>query len=430
MLQQVFRPQDEEAAVGLVQAPGPYESEVRHQGAQFRFPFDTAQQVGGRRMVFHHDGGTAELAVVHEDVDVIAIQRIALRGQGRMGDIRAGLAGLPGQEGLGVLQDVRAQAGKVLFQSLALAGLEQLLLGREQQGVQHLGHDGLLQIAFVVVEALFGLAQLAHEAGHALDKGLATPLEGHAQAVVQMFEFFLAQALALDQGVQGQAAAFVHVEMEALVLGHGGHLAQQAAADLLEAVHQSGTLLDEGRGFEAAGQFVQDGIHGGCHALLELLALTGRQGKQARPVGVIEVVDIDQVRRRRPFAGLRAKVGEQGIAAPQIGIAGNIDIIATGPDVQGHVQSLHGARLESVAAARPLRGKGISRLSCQGMRSGSNVACSRDVGRGRILGIITTGFQHTDGQGYPCRPCPEDDGPEQSPFRVPWRPYLPAVHAG
>ena len=46
MLQQVFRPQDEEAAVGLVQAPGPYEGEVRHQGAQFRFPFDTAQQVG------------------------------------------------------------------------------------------------------------------------------------------------------------------------------------------------------------------------------------------------------------------------------------------------------------------------------------------------------------------------------------------------
>ena len=198
-------------------------------------------------------------------------------------------------------------------------------MSREQQGVQHLGHDGLFQIAFVVVEALFGLAQLAHEAGHALDKGLATPLEGHAQAVVQMFEFFLAQALALDQGVQGQAAAFVHIEMEALVLGHGGHLAQQAAADLLEAVHQPGTLLDEGRGFEAAGQFVQDGIHGGGHTLLELLALTGRQGKQARPVGVIEVVDIDQVRRRRPFAGLRAKVGEQGIAAPQIGIAGNID---------------------------------------------------------------------------------------------------------
>ena len=275
-----------------------------------------------------------------------------------MGDIRAGLAGLPGQECFGVLQDVRAQADKVLFQGLALAGLEQFFLGREQQGVQHLGHDGLFQVALVVMEAFLGLAQLAHEAGHALDQGLPAPLEGHAQAVVQMLELFLAQPLALDQRIQGQAAAFVHVEMEALVLGHGGHLAQQAAADLLEAVHQPGTLLDEGRGFEAAGQFMQDGVHGGGHALLELLALTGRQGKQARPVGVIEVVDIDQVRRRRPFAGLRAKIGEQGIAAPQIGIAGDIDIVATGPDVQGHVQSLHGARLESVAAARPVAGQG------------------------------------------------------------------------
>lgn len=79
--------------------------------------------------------------------------------------------------------------------------------------------------------------------------------------------------------------------------------------------------LTKGAGFEATGQFMQDGVHGGGHALLELLALTGRQGKQARPVGVIEVVDIDQTGGVRPFAGLRAKIGEQGIAAPQIGIA-------------------------------------------------------------------------------------------------------------
>ena len=308
-------------------------------------------------MVLHDDGSAVELAVVHKDIDVIAVKGISLGRQGRMRRVLSGRTCFTGQEGFRIFQDVGAKAAEILFQGLALACLEQFFLHRGEQGVQDLGHDGLFQTALIIVEAFLGLAQLAHEVGHALDERFTAPLEGHAQAVVQVFEFFLAQPFAFDQRVERKAAAFVHVQMEALVLGHGGHLVQQSVADLLETVHQPGALFDEGSGLETAGQLVQDGLHRGVHAPLELFALAGRKGQQARPVWVVEVMHIDQIRGRGPLAGLRPQIGEQGIAAPQIGITGNIDVVPAGPDAQGHVQSLHGSGLEGVAAAGAVTGQ-------------------------------------------------------------------------
>ena len=76
---------------------------------------------------------------------------------------------------------------------------------------------------------------------------------------------------------------------------------------------------------------------------------SGRQGQQGGAVRIGKIVHIDQIRRDGRFAGLRPQIGEQHMAAPQVRIAGNINVVALGLDLQGQVQGLHGAGLKRIA---------------------------------------------------------------------------------
>ena len=204
------------------------------------------------------------------------------------------------------------------------------------------------------MEGFLGLAQLPHEAGHGLHQRFPAPLELGAYRVVQALVFLVAEALALEQGIERQAAALVHVQIEALVRRHAVHLAEQAVARLLELVHELGALPHEGIAFKAPRQLAADGLHGGGQALLELASLSGGQGKQDGAVRVGKIVDVDEVGRQGRLAGLRLKIGKQGIGSPQIAFTRYIDVVTGRLDGQGQIHRLQEPGLKGIAAARPV----------------------------------------------------------------------------
>ena len=351
MLEKVLNVQDQKTAVGLVQAARLDQGEVRDQRAHFRLTFHTAQQINRRGVVLHHNGRAVLPAVVHQQVDFVAVENVF---HGRQGVPFA--AGLPRhavarQKGFGVFEDIFAQGREIVRQPRHGAGLQDALLRRSEQGVQHLGHGLAFQVAFIVVKGFLGLVQLAHETGHGLHQTVAPTLEVEAHRIVQALELLFAQALAFYQRVEGQAAVFVHVQIETLMHGHRVHLVQQTDAHVLELVHQLGSLLDVGCGLKTPGQLFADVFQCFFQGLLELFTLSGGQGQQAGAVRVREVLHIDQIRRRRSLARLGTQIGKQHIAAAEVRFAGKIYVVTGCADLQGQVQSLHGPWLEGILAA-------------------------------------------------------------------------------
>ena len=73
-----------------------------------------------------------------------------------------------------------------------------------------------------------------------------------------MFVLVLAQALAFHQGIQGQAALFIHIEVEALFPGGLVHLLDEPGTHGLKTILQFGTLLDVLLVVQTDGQFLAD----------------------------------------------------------------------------------------------------------------------------------------------------------------------------
>lgn len=345
VLQQILHMQDQKTAVGPVQAARPDESEICDQRAHFRLAFHATQQVHGSGVVLHHHRRTRKGAVVHQQVGRIAVKHVV-----GLAVVAWAGRGLALQKCFGVFEHVRAQGVEIGLQAGNLgADLEKTLAQGIQQSIQHLAQGLALQVAFAVLQGFLGPAQLPHKTGHSLDQSVAPAFELEPHRAVQAVKLLFAQTLAFHQGVEGQAAAVVHVQVKTLVHGHRIHLAQQPQAGVLEGVHQPGAAFDVCAGFKTAGQFLFDLLHQVFKALLELYPLSGRQGQQGGAVRIGKIVHIDQIRRDGRFAGLRPQIGEQHMAAPQVRIAGNINVVALGLDLQGQVQGLHGAGLKRIA---------------------------------------------------------------------------------
>ena len=246
--------QHQKTTVGLVDAARADKGEIRDQRAHFRFALHAAEQIHGGGVVFHYDGSAIKLAVVHQQVNFVAVEHSLHRSAVRV----AQGAAVPLQKGIGIFKDVFAQGRKVGIQPLDRAGLEHALLNGVEEGGQHLGHGFAFQAALVVLKAFFRLVQLPHVARHGLHEVVATAFEAESQGCVQPVELFLAQALAFHQRIQGQTAAFVHIKVESLVYGNGIHLAQQAHARVLEVVHNLGAALYVGAGLKTARQLIAD----------------------------------------------------------------------------------------------------------------------------------------------------------------------------
>ena len=386
VVQEIVHVEHQEAAVGAVEAAGLDEREVRDQGAELGFALDAAEQVGRRRVVLHDDGGALEALVVHEEVhaaprpDVGPVRRhLGLAcGSGILG--RGKIAPLV-QEGVGVLQEVFAQILEVGFKRRRLAGLEAALGNGLEHGVEHGCHDAALEVLLLAGVAFLHLGQLVHEARHVLGHGFGAVLEGKAQAGVETFELVFGDAPALDQGIEGDAAGVVHVDVEALVLGHAVHAVEQLGALVLVGFEQLLALLDEALPAHAALQSGADLLDAVLHGLAELRALAGGEGHEHGAVGILEVVDVDQIRGRGRLLGQGLEVLAQKVHAAELGVASEVDVEAAGLDVDGQIQGLHGPVLEGRAA---FRRRGADAVAVVGRHEG-RVVGGVQSGRGERL---------------------------------------------
>ncbi len=121
-----------------------------------------------------------------------------------------------------------------------------------------------------------GLRHFAHQPGHGLQQSVALALERAAKLGVELFKFFFAQALALDQRVQGQTALIVHIQIKPLAPGPAVHFLKQIGAGGLEAVEQLPPFFDVGIGLQAHGQFAPHLLQGIGHRGLDPPTLPGR----------------------------------------------------------------------------------------------------------------------------------------------------------
>ena len=349
MLQQILYVQHQKATVGLVDAARADQGKVGDQSAHFRFALHTAQQIDGCWVVFNNNGRTFKLAAVYKQVDLVAVQHGL--GRGAAVHITEGATAVPEQKGIGIFKNIFAQFRKIGIKPLDLTGLEHALLNGCKVRGQHLIHGIALKAALVVLKAFFRLVELAHKARHGLHKVVALALEAQAQICVQLVEFFFAQALALHQGVQGKAAAFVHIKVKTLAYGYRIHFAQQAHAGVLKVVYQLGAALYKGAGLKTAGQLNAYELNKFLKVLLELFTHASGQGKKVRPVRICKIMHIYQVVRRGQLFCLRAKIAQQHVAAAKIGLARQVDVVALVFDLQGKIKCLHGPWLKGILAS-------------------------------------------------------------------------------
>ena len=363
MLENVLKMQDKETAVGPMQGSGLDQREIRDQRAHFRLALHAAKQVGGGGVVFDDQGGALVPAVVHKHVHVIEVRvRLGmLRIAGQRG--AQGLRGLrfTGQETFRVIQNILTQGFKILFQSgirLTVrpgAVLQDALHGRAQHGGQHRADHFLLQRPLVRAEGLLGGIQLAHHAGHGPQEGIALLLEPLTQGGIEMFVLVLAQALAFHQGIQGQAALLIHIEVEALFPGGLVHLLDEPGTHGLKTILQFGTLLDVLLVVQTDGQFLADIRQRLRKDRTQLLALPRRDGQQHGTIRIIEIVDVKQVRRRLGLADAGLEKFPEHVGPPKVRLAGKINIVPCRVDVQRQLQRLEGAGLRghlTVSVAR------------------------------------------------------------------------------
>ncbi len=135
----------------------------------------------------------------------------------------------------------------------------------------------------------------------------------------------------------------------------------------MKAILNFRTLLDVDFVFQPRRQFLADIGQGLPQGGAQLAPLTGRHGKQTRPVRIVKVVHIQQIRRRRGFARPRREKLAQQVGAPEIGFPRKIDVVAGRPDMQGKLQRLERAGLGRDPALTSA-GNGVARVPRNAIR--------------------------------------------------------------
>ena len=123
----------------------------------------------------------------------------------------------------------------------------------------------------------------------------------------------------------------------------------------------------------------------GLHIFLEAIGLPARQGQQARPVGILEIVDVAAVGGR---AGLRLDLLDHALdhsAAAGAGKAANENVVARGGQFHAHAERAQGAGLAQRAGQRlSLRGGFVG--DARGVAAPAQLLCGKLRGLSDRLG--------------------------------------------
>ncbi|KAF5031210.1 hypothetical protein DSECCO2_630080 [anaerobic digester metagenome] len=293
-----------------------------------------------------------------------------------------------GHEGVDVVQDVGAHGGKK-----PVDGRVGLAVGGErgQMGVHDLAGRGALQVLFPVAVAALLLGQTPQGRAHLFQEPVALGLERFLELRVQALEFLVGNDLALEQRIEGEAALVVHEQAVALGLGALLHLVEHGLAVGVVAAQQRLLLGLVGLALEAGRNLLAHVGHGLGQGDLEALALAGRQGHGARPVRVVEIVDVEPVRRHLAPGrlGVEEAAGEMGAA--HAGLAGEVDVVFAPGDGERQAQGGVGPGLGLGQGGRI-----VGNLPAVGKGQGCGVA-----GRAQVFGAkgVRHGFRLEKGFG-------------------------------
>ena len=290
---------------------------VRDRRAELAHVVDAAEQVPEVGVGLADHRRAALRVVADEDVDLVAAQqRLSLPLRSRQPRSLRG-ARLPGgrplAEAVALALHVRAdrldEAERLLLLAPALAQRLEEVLDREAR-------DLLVEL----LEAFLRLPlEPAHREQRVLDQRLQLVPRARLDLLAllrrQRRDRLLARGLAVDDRC-GDDAAGRQLQREPELSGLLLQLLQHRGATLLLLLQHRGALADVGVGVERLAQLRARVLHGAAHRLGERAPLAGRERDAVRSVGVLEVVDVDPVRRRlaRFREALQVGLDDRGLA--------------------------------------------------------------------------------------------------------------------
>jgi len=295
--QQVFRLDDQKAAIGAVQAAGFDHEKVGVQCAKVGFLLDAPEQVGIGRVVLNDDRRALLTTVIDQDIHLILAERQFFEpGDRRQIDLRLArrLLLTAGTEGIGILLDI--------------------LLNRFQKRY-HLRQIGVLFLQVVdqpaddilddlTINLFHTLARNPLRSAHLFHHLLEFVLE-HGAATQQLFALFgrhrlkcsITQRLAVENR-DNHDAHRTGLQDKPLPCGAFADLTEQFFTPGVELMQH---LIPPRRiliALERARQFCTQMRDHHMHILLQASSTTGWQTQRPRLVRVVKIVDIAPVRRR------------------------------------------------------------------------------------------------------------------------------------
>jgi len=331
--------EDQVAAVGLGERAGADHREVGQQGAELRPPLDAPDQVGERRVGLDDDRRSLGVRVVDDDVDLVAGEVRLLPGQPQPRNRHRLLFAIA--EVLDVVDDVLLYSLQVLADLLVV---RVALLEVVHERAQDVHRDLLVEVAELLLHGVLDDLDLGHDVANLFFEFFHLLVEDAASGLFQGLVFFLGERLAVVDG-DGPETHRRALELETALPGDALERLEELRLALLMTLRGATALLLVFLALERLGDLLLEVVDELDHRVTQLVPFAGGQKQSARRIGVLEIVDVEEVVRNR-FVG--RQLGQEpahdaalaGSRAP-----GNEDVVSGTGDIETEADGANGALL-------------------------------------------------------------------------------------
>ena len=335
--QQLARIEQEVASVGTMQRPRPDQREIGDQRPELRDMIDATDEVLVSGMILLHDQRTLAVAVVDDEVDLVAAERRRLRRSAH--DARLRLARL--DEILGIFDHILLNRLHVLQHprqiAVFLLQLRHVLPDRKQ------GH-----LAVELLQALALLAAPAHDISkNALELALQladATLDARTLLVLQRREILRRDHLPVLERRESKARG--RAQQPDVVLGG---LAAQLSEGFLVTLREFGLDLPGARAVLVAFEDGRNGrtelVHECAHVVAQGRAAPGRELEDHRLRRFLKVIDIGPVARLHLSRHLARKLLLHERALADSGRTHHEQVVAFPRDADAEAHGIDRARL-------------------------------------------------------------------------------------
>ena len=372
LAEQHTRIEHQVAAVRSVQRAGLDMPIIADQRAELGAHLDAADQVGVGRIRLDDHRRAAQIAIVHDDVEMILVERragVRLQPQRHILPCRGAILHLLPLSGgaqldlevVGMLRDVSLHIQQIgehigprgIFGRQPLEGLAD---GRRG--------DLLIEVRQAVVGCFLDLAHLTESALQRLLQRLAALVERLLFRVRQRIELLLRHRFAVASRRDPHAGGRAD-QREALLARGGVQLAQAIIPLVRQLARDRVAMLGILVAGERLGQRIGDTQEQRVHLIAQLASPAGRQPDGLRAIGVLEIVDVAPVGRHRPSGSpVFEKTRERRRLACAAGTHRE-DVVARIRHLDAELDGARGTRLaDDALQLRRVGGGGEGEMGC------------------------------------------------------------------